>query len=146
LVNPLAIVAALAPLLVTGGLAIVAVGEAAGSHPLTIGPPRGAAEAIAIGDPATAVRLIEGGAAVNDVGVIRAGILGDRPVLATPLETAVIVNQAGTVEFLIGRGAEQPASLSCLAADAHAAAVRAQLHANQSCQPGEALRVVLARP
>ena len=144
--NALAIVAALAPLLVTGGLAIVAVGEAAGSHPLTIGPPRGAAEAIAMGDPATAVRLIEGGAAVNDVGVIRPGILGERPVLATPLETAVIVNQAGTVDFLVRHGAERPASLSCLAADAHAAAVRAQLDANQGCQPGEALRIVLARP
>ena len=99
-----------------------------------------------MGDPATAARLIEGGAAASDVGVIRAGILGDRPVLATPLETAVILNQASTVDFLVTRGAERPNNLGCLAADAHAAAVRAQVGEDHGCPPGEALRKLLARP
>jgi hypothetical protein len=78
--------------------------------------------------------------------VIRPGILAARPVLATPLETAVILNQAGTVDFLVAHGAERPVRLGCLAADAHAAAVRVRFDAAQRCEPGEALRLVLSRP
>ena len=144
--KPLAIGAALAPLLVTCGLAVVVVGEAAGLHPLTMGAPRSPAEAIAMGDPATAARLIERGATVSDVGVIRSGILGERPVLATPLETAVILNQPDIVDFLIAHGAERPADLGCLAADARAATLRTKFGSDHSCQPGEAMRKVLARP
>lgn len=144
--NALAIVAAFPPLVVTGVLACVATGERAGSHPLTIGPPRSAAEAIAMRDPASAMRLIERRAAVNEIGVIRAGILGERAVLATPLEIAVILDQPGIVDVLIARGAERPADLGCLAADAHAVAVRSRVGGDHGCQRGEALHRVLARP
>src|SRR5262245_6917036 len=106
---------ALPPLAVTIAIAAMAVGEMAGSHPLTIGAPRNVAEAIAMGDAAAAARFVETGASVSDIALIRPGILADGPVLATPLEAAVIRDQAGTVEFLVARGATAPTDLRCLA-------------------------------
>jgi hypothetical protein len=137
---------ALPPLIVTMAMAIVAGGEIAGSHPLTAGPPRGVAEAIAMHDAAAAARLVEGGASASEVGVIRPGILGDRAVLATPLETAVILDQVATVDFLASHGAQRSAALACLAVDVGARSVRSRLGDPEHCRAGEALREVLARP
>lgn len=137
---------ALPPLIVTVGVAIAAGGEIGGSHPLTNGAPRGVAEAIAMRDSATAARLVEGGANASEVGLIRQGILIERPVLATPLETAVILDQAATVDFLVSRGVERSPALACLAIDVGARSVRSRLGDPGTCRAGEALREVLDRP
>ena len=137
---------ALPPLIVTLGVAIAVGGEMAGSHPLTNGAPRNVAEAIAMRDPAAAARLVEGGASASEVGLIRRGILTEQAVLATPLETAVILDQAATVDFLVSRGVKSPPALACLAVDARARSVRSRLGEPGTCRDGEALREVLDRP
>ena len=140
------ILLALPPLAVTLGLAIVACTEIAGAHALTMGEPRSVSEAIALRDGAGAARLVESGADVNAIGLIRPGILSDRPVLATPLETAVIVDAAATLEFLASHGAEPVASLTCLAADVGARTLRPGRDDASTCRAGAALQAVLARP
>ena len=137
---------ALPPLAVTIAIAVMAVGEMTGSHPLTIGAPRNVAEAIAMGDAAAAARLVETGANVSDVALIRPGILADGPVLATPLEAAVIRDQAGTVEFLVARGATAPSDLRCLARDVGARSVQQRVGGEAGCRIGDALHAVMARP
>jgi hypothetical protein len=146
LVKAVALAALLPPVIVTAVLTVAVSGELAGAHPFTTGAPRNASEAIAMRDPATAARLIEGGAPVSEVDVIRAGILGERPILATPLEIAVMLDQSAVVDYLLARGAERTSELGCLAADVRAGAVRARLGGGDTCQRGEALRKVLARP
>jgi hypothetical protein len=140
------ILLALPPLAVTVGLAIVACSEIAGAHPLTMGEPGGVSEAIALRDAAGAARLVEGGADVNAIGLVRSGILSDRPVLATPLETAVIVDAVAALEFLAARGAALDDRLACLAVDVGARAVRPRLGDASHCRAGAALRAVVARP
>lgn len=137
---------AVPPLVVTLVVAIVAGGEMAGSHPLTTGAPRSVAEAIAMHDAAAAARFVEEGASASEVGLIRPGILGERAVLATPLETAVILDQVATVDFLASRGVERSPALACLAADAGARSVRSRLADPGTCRAGAALQEVLARP
>jgi hypothetical protein len=146
LVTALYVLPALPPLAVTLVVALIAGAEIAGSHPLTIAPPRNVAEAIAIGDAATAARLVEGGASLTEVAVIRPGFLGDRTVLATPIEIAVIRDQASLVDYLVSRGAVRPPHLQCLAADAGARTVQAHVGTDTTCHNGEALRAVLSRP
>ena len=146
LVATITAVPAIAPLVVTLTGLLVAIGEIGGSHPMTIGAPRSVAEAIAMRDPAAAVRLVESGASATEIGLIRPGILGDRAVLATPLEAAVIVDQAAAVDFLASRGVELPASLACLAADVGARQIGSRVGEGVGCRAGEALREVLARP
>jgi len=138
---------ALPPLAVTLGLAIVAGMEMAGSHPLTLGPPRSVAEAIAMRDGASAARLFETAPQANEIEMIRSGILLDRVVLATPLEAAVIVDEASMLEFLVSRGAELPHErLACLAVDVGARAVLSRLGDASTCRAGEAWAAVLSRP
>ena len=134
------------PLVVTIGLAALAGAELSGSHPLTMGAPRSVPEAIALRDEATAARLIEDGAAADEIGLIRAGILSSQPVLATPLEAAVMVDAAGASEYQTSRGVQVPSDLSCLARDIGARAVRRQITEPPACPPGRALQTVLDRP
>ena len=142
------------PLVVTIALAIVAGAELSGSHPLTMGAPRSVPEAIALRDEATAARLIEDGAAPDEIGLIRAGILSSQPVLATPLEAAVMVDAANALEYLKSRGVhvrpfdstQGGSDLSCLARDVGARAVRRQITEPPTCPPGLALQKVLDRP
>jgi hypothetical protein len=134
------------PLVVTIGLAVLAGAELSGSHPLTMGAPRSVPEAIALRDEATAARLIEDGAAANEIGLIRAGILSSQPVLATPLEAAVMVDAVGAFEYLTMRGAQVPSDLGCLARDIGARAVRRHMTEPPTCPPGRALQTVLDRP
>ncbi len=132
---------------VTLGLAIIAGMEMAGSHPLTVGPPRSVSEAIALGDGAAAMRLLSDGADVNEIGMIRRGVLGDRAVLATPLEAAVIVDETVALDFLASRGADPSREhLACLASDVGALAVRSRLSSAERCRPGAAWDAVLRRP
>lgn len=133
------------PLFVTLALACLACAELLGAHPLTIGPPRSVPEAIAMRDDAAAARLIEGGEDVRAIGLVRAGVLGDRPLLVTPLEAAVLVDATAMLDFLVANGATVPTDLTCLAADAGARAVRARL-GEGVCTSGDVLRRVLARP
>ena len=137
---------AAAPIAATMVLVVIVCMEMIGAHPLTRGEPKSAAEAIAMDDPATAARLIEDGAPAGDIELIRAGILGDRPVLATPLEAAVIRDQPATVAFLLSRDRSPTDRLSCLAADVSARKVQSHLGAALSCTRGEALQAVLQRP
>jgi hypothetical protein len=136
---------AVAPLFVTFGLACLAVAELVGAHPLTIGPPRSVPEAIAMRDEAAAARLIEAGEDVRAIGLVRAGVLGDRPLLVSPLEAAVLVDATAMLDYLVANGATVPNELTCLAADAGARAVRARL-GEGACTSGDMLRRVLARP
>ena len=141
------ILLALPPSLVTVALAMVACLEIGGAHPLTLGPPRNVAEAIAMRDEAAAMRLLEAGADVNDIGMIRRGVLFDRVVLASPLETAVLVDEPPTLEFLMSRGAQfSREHLACLAADIGARHVLPQLGDTERCRPGETWGTVLSRP
>jgi len=132
-------------LLVTLSLTVIACAEMLGAHPLTMGPPRSVPEAIAMRDDAGAARLIEEGADVRAIGLVRAGVLTDRPVLLTPLEAAVLVDATAMLDFLVAQGASVPGELACLAADAGARAARARL-GERTCLSGDALRGVLARP
>lgn len=134
------------PIAVTIGLAAFAVAELSGGHPLTMGAPRSVAEAIALRDEATAARLIEDGARLDEIGLIRSGILSHQPILATPLESAVLVDAATAVEYLRSRGAQFTPDLSCLARDIGARAVRAQMADPPACPAGVALQRVLDRP
>jgi hypothetical protein len=136
---------AIPPLLVTIGLAGLVCAELLGAHPLTMGPPRSVAEAIAMRDHAGAARLIEKGADVRSIELVRAGVLTDRPLLLTPLEAAVLMDATPMIDFLVASGATVPSELACLAADAGARAVRTRL-GEGACRSGEALRSVLARP
>lgn len=136
---------AIPPLFVTFALACLVIAELFGAHPLTIGPPRSVPEAIAMRDDAAAARLIEEGGDVRAIGLVRAGVLGDRPLLVTPLEAAVLVDATAMLDFLVANGATVPNELACLAADAGARAVRARL-GDGGCASGDMLRRVLARP
>jgi hypothetical protein len=134
------------PLIVTSGLAAFAVAELSGFHPLTMGEPRSVVEAVALRDEAAAARLIESGADVAEIGLIRGGILGEQPILATPLEAAVLVDAVTAFEYLRSRGAQLTPELSCLARDIGARAVRTRIADLPSCPPGVALQAVLDRP
>ena len=134
------------PLVVTIGLAALAGAELSGSHPLTMGAPRSVPEAIALKDEATAARLLEDGEGVDAIGLIRAGILSSQPVLATPLEAAVLVDAATAFEYLRSRGASVTPDLSCLARDVGARAVRTWIADAPTCPPGVALQAVIDRP
>jgi hypothetical protein len=136
---------ALPAAVITLALAFVACAEILGAHPLTMGPPRSVPEAIVMRDAAGAARLIDEGADVRAIGLVRAGVLTDRPVLLTPLEAAVLVDATAMLDFLAASGATVPVELACLAADAGARTVRARL-GEATCPSGEALRRVLARP
>jgi len=154
LVNARHVVLAVPPLAVTIALALFAGAELSGSHPLTMGEPRSVPEAIALGDEATAARLVEDGAGVEAIGLIRGGILTEQPVLATPLEAAVLVDADKAFDYLTSRGAhvkpfdsaQGTPDLSCLARDIGARAVRTHIADAPSCPPGAALQAVLDRP
>ncbi len=98
-------------------------------------------------DGAAVARLLEKGGDPNEIEMIRSGVLFDRVVLATPLETAVIVDEATILEFLVSRGGELGHDrLSCLAADVGARAVRSRLKDDSTCHAGAAWDAGLARP
>ena len=134
------------PLVVTILLAAFAGAEWSGQHPLTMGAPRSVSEAIALRDEATAARLLEDGGGVDAIGLIRAGILSSQPVLATPLEAAVLVDAASAFEYLRSRGASVTPELSCLARDVGARAIVRRLAGAPACPPGVALQAVIDRP
>lgn len=137
---------ALPPAVVTIALAVLAGTELAGSHPLTMGEPRSVSEAIVLRDDAAAARLLEDGAGINEIGLIRAGILAPQPVLATPLEAAVLVDSATMFDYLSSHGAHVTLDVSCLARDIAARTVRTHITDAPTCPPGAALQTVLNRP
>lgn len=140
------ILLALPPAGVTLALAAIVVAELAGHHPLTEGPPQSVPEAIVMHDEAAAARLLEDGAEVDAIGLIRAGVFADRPILATPLEAAVLVDAAAAFDRLRARGATTTANLACLAEDVGARATRERVAGASSCAKGAALTELLARP
>jgi len=145
---------ALPPAVVTIALAVLAGTELAGSHPLTMGEPRSVPEAIVLRDDAAAARLLEDGAGINEIGLIRAGILSPQPVLATPLEASVLVDSATMFDYLSSHGAhvtpfdsaQGKPGLACLARDIGARTVRTHIPDAPACPPGAALQAVLDRP
>jgi hypothetical protein len=140
------ILLALAPIGVTLSLAIAIAAELSGFHPLTEGAPRSVPEALVLRDEATAARMIEDGSAVDAIGLIRAGVFADQPILATPLEASVLVDAVGSFEHLVSRGAPVTPNLACLAEDVGARQVQAQMRATTSCRRDSALAEILARP
>ena len=134
------------PLVVTIGLAALAGAELSGSHPLTMGAPRSVPEAIALRDEATAARLLEDGAGVDEIGLIRAGILSSQPVLATPLEAAVLVDAATAFEYLRSRGAGVTPESQLPRARHRCARGSPRIADAPACPPGDALQTVLDRP
>ena len=144
------ILLALPPMGLTLSLAIAIGAELCGLHPLTVGEPRSVPEALALRDPATAARMVEDGESVDAIGLIRAGVVGGQPILATPLEAAVMADAAVSFEHLVSHGAPVTANLGCLADDVGARAVRQQIHdpraREASCQRGSALAEIVERP
>jgi hypothetical protein len=139
---------ALPPAAVTVVLAVFAGTELAGSHPMTWGEPRSVPEAIVLRDGAGAARLLEDSAGANleEIGLIRAGILSPQPVLATPLEAAVLVDAVAMFDYLRSHGAHVKAEVRCLARDIGARAVLTHIADVPACSPGAALQAVLDRP
>jgi hypothetical protein len=137
---------AVPPIGMTVALAMLSAAELSGRHPLTEGAPRSVSEAIAMHDEATAARLLEDGASATEIGLIRAGILGDQPILATPLETAVLADAVVAFEHVVSRGASVTPNLGCLADDVGARAVRPHVPSTASCPRASALSEILARP
>ena len=138
---------ALPPVAVTFTLAILACMEASGLHPLTFGEPRSLPEAIVMRDGASVARLLERKGRPDEIEMIRRGVLLDRPLLVTPLEAAVIVDDAALLEILERGGAQiSQHHLACLAADVGARAIRSRLETSEPCQPGSAWSNVLSRP
>jgi hypothetical protein len=91
--------------------------------------------------------MVENGEDINAIGMIRRGVLFDRAMFATPLETAVLVDEANTFDFLMSRGAEAPREhLACLAVDIGARHVRSRFGDNSTCHAGEAWNVIVSRP
>ena len=72
--------------------------------------------------------------------------LTGQPVLAPPLEAAVLVAAAAAFEYLTSRGAGVTPELSCLARDIGARAVPRLLANAPACPPGHALQTLLDRP
>lgn len=140
------ILLAMAPMGVTLSLAIAIAAELSGFHPLTPGAPRSVPEALALRDEATAARMVEDGSSIDAIGLIRAGVLAEQPILATPLEAAVIVDAVVSFEYLVSRGAPVTPNLGCLADDVGARAVRQQVRDSTPCPRGSALAEILARP
>jgi hypothetical protein len=136
----------LPPAGMTVALAIVIAAELSGFHPLTEGAPRSVPEALALRDEATAARMLEDGSSAEAIGLIRAGVFGEQPVLATPLEAAVLVDAVVSFEFLVSRGAPVTPNLGCLADDVGARAVRQRVRDSPSCPRGSALAEILDRP
>jgi hypothetical protein len=101
-------------------LAAVVLAEVAGAHPFTPGPPRNAAEAAAMRDDASLLRLLIGSGGADQVAFVRPGILGEQGVLATPAEAAVLSHDRGALDLIAPRavwtGVER-AHLACLARD-----------------------------
>lgn len=144
--------AAVPALIATLGLGAFAVAEMAGLHPLTQGPARNMAEAVAMNDMAAVLRIsVAQPGTVDDVTMVRAGLIGNRRTFVTPLEAAVMVRNMAAVEFLASRGAklgEQREYFACLATDIGEQRLAARLHpaAGRTCVPGEALARVMDRP
>jgi hypothetical protein len=139
------------PLAVTLALAIFAAAEMAGAHPLTQGPPRNAAEAVAMHDHAAVLRFAAPPAAAAAIAMIRRDILTDRPMFVSPAETAVLVHDREALDLLASRGGWSDADrahLACLARDVHDAALTAFFDTDGSvaCAEGDGLARVLRRP
>jgi len=99
--------AAAAPMLVAAAqLAEVALASA-GRHPLWQLAPLNIAEAAALNDAATVVRLIESGADVNAVYPIRRGVLRGRTMQLTPLAAAREAGETDIEALLLEAGASQ---------------------------------------
>lgn len=98
-------------------------------------------------DGASAARLLEQNGNVDEIQMIRRGVFADRPVLATPLEAAILANETAMFEFLAAR-ASTPSfeRLACLASDVGARALIAKLGDASHCRAGAAWDAVFTRP
>lgn len=80
------------------------------------------AEAAALRDPGTVVRLIESGVDPNGPMAVRPGVLDDRGHHMTPAEAAILADRSEVMAVLVARGAradeERVRSWACLAAAA----------------------------
>jgi len=78
-------------------------------------------EAVATGNYAELVRLLENGADPTRSGAVRAPLLASEAVVLTPLEAAVLVRNATMMQLLLARGAVLTRSvagrLKCLNAE-----------------------------
>ena len=92
-------------------------------------------EAVAVRDGAEMVRLIESGEDPNARRPVRAGLLGDDAVNATPLEAAVSIRRSELMVWLYDSGARTDAAtwtrLWCAAHDELFAEVQAELNARK---------------
>lgn len=97
----------------------VLVGALFGVHPLWHEPDLTLAEAAALRDRGTILRLISDGADPNTPARVRPGILKSEELVITPLEASVGTRTAVTMEFLLAHGARMDAGeravITCLA-------------------------------
>jgi len=93
--------------------------SAFGNHMLWPPTPMTLPEAVWLDDGGAVVRLIQNGAAPNAKGTLRAGLVGDTSVEATPLEVAVLSMRPEMVDLLVREGAtvdeSSAVTLICLA-------------------------------
>ena len=149
---PLAAAAACVPAcLGTLIVAAFSVLDLSGQTPFSGGPLQNIAEAAADGNAAEVLRRMAAGDNLGRVWPVRPEIISSSVPLATGLEAAVWSREGALVRLLdlrhaIGEG-EIRHHLVCLALDIDAEEVADVLAGNRelSCEPGEALRVVLKR-
>ena len=144
-------VALLVPLVAATVLLLyTAIGERGGGTPFSDGGPRNSAEAAALGDSATMLRLLQDGDPPERVHSVRPEIISSSVRRATTLEAAMSSRRVEMIRLLDREGAfADPATrheLTCLAADLELTDVVEYLAPEgPSCTSGEAVARVLAR-
>lgn len=115
---------ALPATLLIAATAVMLGGLPFGIDPLWRVEPLTLAEAAALRDNGEVVRLVRSGQDPNRPATVRAEVLGDREVTATPLEAAVGIDRADIIQVLLENGATLDVStwphLMCLAASVEA--------------------------
>ena len=126
-INWAAVALACPPVALCAFLSVVIALSVAGRNPFWPDQRVNVAEAIAANDDATLLQLMEGGADLSRVYEIRAGLLTDSSVKATPLEVSVLAHRIDVLDRLLKTGARLDAAswgrVRCLADSPEAIAI-----------------------
>jgi len=92
-------------------VAVLAVTAVTGQHPIWRLHPRNLAEAAAFKDGAAVVRLVDEREDINRAAEVRAGVIGRRPAMLTPIEAAAATREREMVQLLLDLGASPDAGV-----------------------------------
>ncbi|HVZ77294.1 MAG TPA: hypothetical protein VG818_04875 [Gemmatimonadaceae bacterium] len=142
---------AVPPVAVTCALVAFIVAELLGAHPLTLGPPQNASEAVAMRDYAAVLRFGARPGALARVEMIRRNVMNDHRMFTTPAEAAVMEHDRDALDLLAAHGGwsdSDRAHLACLARDLQDGALAALFDPSGSmaCASDDGLARVLRRP